>query len=396
MEDKLRLNTELYGRFEGIIPRRDYFLNCIYIWAISTVLTLAFWIWFFISFLSSDNIDFNLSALALSAPKFLLALFIASVIITGILSASNIHRRLNDIFGEVKASANYIFTFFIVTIPLYIFLPIGLNFILSLVAYTLCCILLFKRGKISSQYPYDFKNEFNWGAFLGTWIWGIVNKSYIPFWDLILGFTPLFLLFRLYCGVKGNEWAYKSKKWQDVSQFNKSQEKQVVVFGFIGVFLYMAACMLFVLGFMLLMMNIPNEKSSENQDKTQPAVSSKLDNMMYNLVDMYFDSYEISENENKFYMKESDWKWASFDERRQYIELAASHSANYKSAQQKKQWQKYTSYSKYSELPYTKIYGTKTHQLLAEYVEDENDAEKKSVLQEVVSAVKAYKFYNVK
>ena len=44
IEDKLRLNTKLFG-FTGIIGRRDYFLNCIIIGAISLFFTLPYQSW---------------------------------------------------------------------------------------------------------------------------------------------------------------------------------------------------------------------------------------------------------------------------------------------------------------------------------------------------------------
>lgn len=77
--------------------------------------------------------------------------------------------------------------------------------------------------------PYDYKKEFNWGAYFGTWIWGLFNNSYIPLLHLLLFLTPLGWYFRLLCGLKGNECAYKNKRYDDVKLFNKSQEKQAFI-----------------------------------------------------------------------------------------------------------------------------------------------------------------------
>ena len=45
------------------------------------------------------------------------------------------------------------------------------------------------RRKVSKvEFPQELK-RFNWGAFFGTWIWGLVNKSYITLLQLILGLT---------------------------------------------------------------------------------------------------------------------------------------------------------------------------------------------------------------
>ncbi|MEI8129751.1 MAG: hypothetical protein WCG95_09080 [bacterium] len=66
----------------------------------------------------------------------------------------------------------------------------------------------------------------NWGAFFLTWIWGIGNKSYLSLW----AFIPYFnFIWGFVCGAKGNEWAWKNKKWTNVEEFNKAQKKWVIV-----------------------------------------------------------------------------------------------------------------------------------------------------------------------
>ena len=72
----------------------------------------------------------------------------------------------------------------------------------------------------------DNVKRFNWGAFLFTWIWGISNKSYMTFWALV----PYFgIVWAFVCGIKGNEWAWKNKKWVSVEDFNNTQKKWAVV-----------------------------------------------------------------------------------------------------------------------------------------------------------------------
>lgn len=78
--------------------------------------------------------------------------------------------------------------------------------------------------------------KFNWGAFFLTWIWGLGNRSYITlFAFLVYGvalvfrvfgvFIPLSLAFAIYCGVMGNEWAFKNKTWESVEHFNRVQKR---------------------------------------------------------------------------------------------------------------------------------------------------------------------------
>ncbi len=82
-------------------------------------------------------------------------------------------------------------------------------------------------------------NHFNWGAFLLTWIWGLGNKSYItllalacwllifvPYISMISGMIGLALA--IWFGIKGNEWAWRNKKFDGVEEFHKFQKKWVV------------------------------------------------------------------------------------------------------------------------------------------------------------------------
>lgn len=60
----------------------------------------------------------------------------------------------------------------------------------------------------------------NWGAFLLTWIWGIGNNvliallMFVPFVNLVMWFL---------LGAKGNEWAWRSKRWASVEEFHRVQ-----------------------------------------------------------------------------------------------------------------------------------------------------------------------------
>lgn len=75
----------------------------------------------------------------------------------------------------------------------------------------------------------DIPNEikiWNWGAFWANWLWGIPNKSYQTFWV----FVPFFgFIWMIVCGLKGNEWAWKNKKWSSIEEFEKSQYKWALV-----------------------------------------------------------------------------------------------------------------------------------------------------------------------
>jgi hypothetical protein len=58
----------------------------------------------------------------------------------------------------------------------------------------------------------------NWGAFLLNWIWGMGNGVWIALLTFILGPIMSIIL-----GIKGNEWAWRNKKWDSVEKFKKTQ-----------------------------------------------------------------------------------------------------------------------------------------------------------------------------
>lgn len=73
----------------------------------------------------------------------------------------------------------------------------------------------------STIVPADAK-KWNWGAFWTTWIWGLANNSYYTF----LAFIPyLGILWMVACGLKGNEWAWKNRRWASIEGFHAYQHK---------------------------------------------------------------------------------------------------------------------------------------------------------------------------
>jgi hypothetical protein len=59
----------------------------------------------------------------------------------------------------------------------------------------------------------------NWGAFLLSWIWGLGNGVMIALLALIIPFFNIYLL------IKGNELAWKAKRWDSVEAFQATQRK---------------------------------------------------------------------------------------------------------------------------------------------------------------------------
>lgn len=73
--------------------------------------------------------------------------------------------------------------------------------------------------------PSEIQGGFNWGAFLLNWIWTIGNTSCgFAVLSTVLSFIPLVGLgWAIYLGIKGNELAWQSKRWNSVEHFRSTQ-----------------------------------------------------------------------------------------------------------------------------------------------------------------------------
>ena len=89
------------------------------------------------------------------------------------------------------------------------------------------------RYRVTGQAFPEKLNQFNWGACLLTPVWGLFNNTPAACLIILLGFIPylglLFaIIFSLYCGAKGNEWAWKNKEWKDIKHFHEVQKKWAI------------------------------------------------------------------------------------------------------------------------------------------------------------------------
>ncbi len=65
----------------------------------------------------------------------------------------------------------------------------------------------------------------SWGAFLMNWFWGLFNGTFIA----LLMFVPLVnFVMAFVLGAKGNEWAWRNKKWDSVEHFKAVQRKWAI------------------------------------------------------------------------------------------------------------------------------------------------------------------------
>jgi hypothetical protein len=83
-------------------------------------------------------------------------------------------------------------------------------------------------------------DRWNWGAFFLNWIWGVGNNTYIA----LLTFVPFFgiLIMPFVLGAKGNAWAWRNGRWDNVEHFKRVQ-RQWAIWGavlFFGSILFFA------------------------------------------------------------------------------------------------------------------------------------------------------------
>lgn len=90
----------------------------------------------------------------------------------------------------------------------------------------------------------------NWGAFLLTWIWGVGNRVWLSLLALIpLPFARLAM--GIVLGIKGNEWAWQSRKWDSIEHFRRTQ-RIWSIWGFISLLLPV----LLIIGLILIMVGV--------------------------------------------------------------------------------------------------------------------------------------------
>lgn len=314
MEDELKLNTKLFA-LDGVIGRRNYIINIFIIGMISDLFMSPMF------FGRMHSLDFNSSFFA-QLTDIQKILSIISMLIYTLLSFSNMTRRLSDIWNKKADFQIYvIFVIFFILSTALMFFPFKGTGIFYLILAVFGLFLMIKKGAVTGKYPVDPIKKFNWGAYFGTFIWGWFNKTFITLWEIPLLFTPVgWGIFPLICGLKGNEWAYKNKQYQDVEAFHKSQKKQAIIFStviIIGSFLAMTL-------FTVATVGVLTSYLSKNDNRVK--FEQKLNNFIEKTAHQYFTKIEITKDENKVYMNPVVWKNLEVKEKMDIYRLACSYT----------------------------------------------------------------------
>lgn len=278
--------------FDGVIGRRGFIINYLFISIIVSVVSMII----------------NLSLLAFAPHFFNQSLQVVTNTVSIFLLYPTLERRIKDIFGNTERDMNF-YLLMIMTV-------IGLC--VPLVNFFVIIALMVAEGKITGKMPRSELIRFNWGAFLGTWIWGLFNKSYKTLWMIPLAITPAALPFSLICGLKGNEWAYKNKASESLDKFHESQKVQAVIWSVLYPVLCIILTISLAIGTGMFIKNIEKQHPGLVKVKVEKVFKGFIKSVSASL----YTSYEKTDDGYKFYIEPKSWTKLSEKDRTTYYILA--------------------------------------------------------------------------
>lgn len=284
---------------KGILNRRDFFVNLLIIELIESVLiTPVIYLMFF-----KPEI---MQAFSGSPRPILISLMMVALgLVNSVLLFPSVVRRIRDILGEEDDNKISVISAVLTVIMFIVYTPIGTTFWGSWLTLFVMVSLLFWQGRISGEKPKSEIVKFNWGAFWGTWIWGLLNKSFITLWMLPLLFTAGWFPFMLICGFRGNEWTYakNSDKYENVEKFHKTQFKQSAILFLVVPIVFVAM----MIGTSAIMSHSIALYSKSHPDFNKK-IETKFNNYQISSIEAAFDKIELNKDEYKFYLDPEDWQ----------------------------------------------------------------------------------------
>lgn len=341
----------------GILGRRDFIVNYL---IIEVIECLIFSTPFVYLLLFNPTLMGELTQNAY--PMWLLIWICISGLISTALLFPSIVRRVRDIIGETDNNRIYLVSSVLAVMIFAVYTPVGANFWSKVISTFVIISLLCTKGKITSQKPANPLFKFNWGAFLGTWIWGLFNKAPKTIFMLPLLLTTGWFPFMFICGIRGNEWAVKQDKTEDLENFHKKQKTQATIWAII-------APILLVVGFFA--MTITSGVAVYNYGKAHPEFKDKLINVTNEYQDVAiksnFTKIDLQKDSYNFYIEPEIWNKLSDRYKKQMFNMAANYvdSKNSTTEEQIKQREKYP--INVETMNKTKIYSSFNNEILAEY-----------------------------
>ena len=321
MDNKLFATT-------GYLSRRNFIVNYLWIQIIIAVISSIY------SWLSCFLLLFFPSIVKALPFKYVPDEFLALTyaIFEVILLYSSVKRRVADIIGEDNQNKLWIYAGFFNFVAIFLFTYTSILINNNIVKFNFCitvliliCFISFlflfcKKGQLCSKETPNPIIKFNWGAFIGTWIWGLFNNVKKSLFMLVLffvGFGAGFN-FALICGIKGNEWVKENKKDFSITELHAQQQKQTKI-------MCILIPLIIVIIFTGIVQVVKNEKCykvlSTNIEKTMKKVAK-------NTTFAVFDKIEYSDNQYKFYLDIKNWNNMSDTDKTILFEMAVYRVLN--------------------------------------------------------------------
>ncbi|MBR1424979.1 hypothetical protein IJ579_05400 [bacterium] len=338
----------------GILGRRNFIINYL---IISVIIDLIFstpiLYGIFYVFLHPEKISF------LYSPIFGIWILIG-IVLSVAFYYSIIVRRVRDILPSQSDLNIYMLSLILPIFTILASLHISGYKLFSVATLVLLIMLICLKGESSKQ-PKNEVVKFNWGAFLGTWLWGLFNKTPITLLMIPLFFTTAALPFSIICGLKGNEWAYKNAQADDLEKFHANQKKQTIIWSILSPII--AIVMAFAsLG---LIANLA-EKYVENHPDFAKQLEQSIENYQEDVISSVFNEIVKEGDEYQFYLDPKVWNKMSDKNKEKTFKMGALYviMQNPNATDLEKQQLK------------MKIYSSFNKEVLAEYseekLEDEN------------------------
>ena len=272
---------------DGVIGRRGFILNYLLVTIIVGIISIALntlFLVFFPALYSSCNAGISIISIFLLYPS--------------------IERRVKDMFGNPERDMNFYL----------LMCAFVIGMCIPLIKFFVTIALMAAEGKITGNLPKSEVIKFNWGAFLGTWIWGLFNRSYKTLWMIPLTITPAAFPFSLICGMKGNEWAYKNKPVENLEKFHDNQRMQAVVWSILAPILSIVISVSILLGGVSFVKNIEKQHPGIVKIQMEKGFKSIIKAVGVSI----YTKYEKAPEGYKFYVNPKNWKRSSSKDKNGY------------------------------------------------------------------------------
>lgn len=292
-------NKKLFS-FKGVIGRRDFLV--LYL-VVAIIVSVFYQTPMFFYVLHNPSLIKVLTAGPL--PMWASVSVMIAGIISGLLLLPAVVRRIRDIIGEENDGKIFLMATACFATGIIALTPAGMKYNIGFFDIIIDLCLIFIKGSITGDKPKNEIIKFNWGAFWGTWMWGLWNKCYITLLMLPLLLTSGgWILFMILCGLKGNEWAYSKNKdkYESVEKFHGSQANQSILFLFAApiISILCAIGIIFASGTSI-------HKYIQKHPQFKIKMVDQLKQYQLKASEANFEKIEVTEDEYKFYLNPQGW-----------------------------------------------------------------------------------------